>query len=127
MKQYCITCGQPTEYSLIKPKFCSKCGKSFIQNIKSNNNTKIDQFDIELEEPEKQQNIIKNIEFEEIYIPQSNKETLGSILKSSKNNRNDKPQKRKKGKKISKEDGEKMLKEILAESKAIKPKYEQKA
>lgn len=29
MKLYCPSCGQGTEYSLTKPKFCAACGKAF--------------------------------------------------------------------------------------------------
>lgn len=121
MKQYCIKCGHPTEYSLTKPKFCSKCGAGFTAQAAQVKNIKIDKIEVELENEEK--NIIKNIEFEEIYVPKNSRETLGSILKKGRDNdQNNKPQKKKRGKKISKEDSEKMLKEILAESKALKPK-----
>ena len=34
LKIYCAQCGSPTEYSLIKPKFCSSCGNSFYTNLK---------------------------------------------------------------------------------------------
>lgn len=29
MKKYCMKCGSPTDFSMIKPKFCSSCGNSF--------------------------------------------------------------------------------------------------
>ena len=28
-KSYCLTCGSGTQYSVEKPNFCGKCGKSF--------------------------------------------------------------------------------------------------
>lgn len=121
MKQYCIKCGQPTEYLLNQPKFCNKCGAGFTVQVAQVKNIKIDKIEVELENEEK--NIIKNIEFEEIYVPENSRETLGSILKKEPNNdQKNKPQKKKRGKKIPKEDSEKMLKEILDESKALKPK-----
>jgi len=35
MKLYCKLCGAPTSYTIEKPNFCSKCGKSFVIDISS--------------------------------------------------------------------------------------------
>jgi hypothetical protein len=39
LKQYCPECGNPTNYSLNKPKFCSSCGLNF--DTKKNLNSKL--------------------------------------------------------------------------------------
>jgi len=33
MKNYCQNCGNPTDYTLVKPKFCSFCGISFGKDV----------------------------------------------------------------------------------------------
>jgi hypothetical protein len=36
MKKYCINCGSGTEFSSIKPKFCSACGHNFDVSFATN-------------------------------------------------------------------------------------------
>lgn len=36
MKYYCFSCGQPTEYTIAKPKFCSSCGTNFESKAQTN-------------------------------------------------------------------------------------------
>lgn len=132
MKQYCLKCGNPTEYSLTKPKFCSKCGQSFNQNISNAANKvesiKISKINIENEDfDESDDNEITKIpditslEIEELSFPESKGETLGSIMNNL--GSEDKTRtKRKKGKKIPKKEKNKILDEILSEGRSLRSK-----
>ena len=66
LKSYCSKCGSPTEYSLAKPKFCTNCGFSFI------NNTAVANKSIQAQPPVKAKKIInedyddENVEVEAI-------------------------------------------------------------
>jgi hypothetical protein len=39
LKIYCSDCGNPTNYSSIKPKFCSNCGNLFDKSLIQKNNS----------------------------------------------------------------------------------------
>lgn len=129
MKQYCINCGNPTEYSLIKPKFCNQCGRNF--NLETKSNKKIDietvsKYDEDFDDLENEQvriPILNSLEIEEIFIPIEKGETLGSIL-NDQNNKNsvNTNTKRKKNKKMSKKENKKILEEVLRESKSLRTK-----
>lgn len=124
MKQYCLKCGHPTEYSISKPNFCSKCGNPFNSTQKEAQEPKKlvikDKIDIDIEEDYDGEDIkmpnIKALEIEEIIIPQEEKETLGSILRKNKSLDNPAPKRRKKTK-ISKKESKKILEDLLSEAK----------
>lgn len=132
MKQYCIECGNPTEYSLVKPKFCSKCGQSFNQNISNATNkvenTKISKINIENEDFHESDGDeitkipnITSLEIEELSFPESKGETLGSIMNNPESENNAQI-KRKKGKKISKKEQNQILGDILSEGRSLRSK-----
>ena len=132
MKQYCLKCGNPTEYSLVKPQFCSKCGQNFTQSISNTvnkvENVKISKIHIEDEDFDESDHNeitkvpdITSLEIEEISFPETKGETLGSIINNSESE-NKTQTKRKKGKKISKKEQSKILDEILSEGKSLRSK-----
>lgn len=102
LKAYCSKCGSPTEYSLAKPKFCTNCGFSFINNTAVANksiqaqppvkakkiiNEDYDEYEdenVEVEEIKELPNI-ENLDFD-ITISPSNIEKIGDLAGTSKEN-----------------------------------------
>ena len=130
LKTYCPECGSPTEYSINKPKFCSGCGKSFLDNISKQNKfiqkpnpikakTFIEE-DYEDEDVEindiKELPDIKDLDFE-ISITPSNSEKIGQIAGTS--NKNDLRQREDH---IDPSINENFLENFAKEAGAIRPK-----
>jgi len=133
LKAYCSNCGSPTEYSLAKPKFCTNCGFSFI------NNTPVANKSIQVQHPVKAKRIInedhdeyedENVEVEEIKelpnienldfditISPSNIEKIGDLAGTSKENL----LRRQEDNTASQAD-EKFLENFAKEAGAIRPK-----
>ncbi|NBP00128.1 MAG: hypothetical protein EBU90_08345 [Proteobacteria bacterium] len=126
LKFYCIECGNPTSYTLNKPKFCSFCGKNFtnqssasmhvehtvknkIVNIRSNSiNDDYDNDDVRSFDKD-----ISKLDFEiysEKIQPKKLKDVIGTSPKSKKDKNSIK------GKRMSKLERKKVLDEFSREA-----------
>lgn len=92
MKIYCKECGSPTDYSASKPKFCSSCGKSFLNsvaqlktnNLKIKNNNAEEEYEDDSEEFTDLEaiNNLKGLDYD-IHVQKSSKQTIGDLVGTS--------------------------------------------
>lgn len=139
MKKYCMKCGSPTDFSIVKPKFCSNCGNSFetglvasVDSVAKKNNIKINkslsniQNDIDIDFEEDQIDDIKNVpNISEINCDYEVNKHKGVKFKSVINNPippSKNKSERPKGKKMSKKDMQEFLDNFKKESGSIRPK-----
>jgi len=133
LKFYCSQCGNPTSYTLNKPKFCSHCGANFdskyninskldVTTKKQNTYKKIDiiedENDLDSDLDASIVNNIKKLDFEvsSVKFPKSKiKDIAGTSQGGDRRERGAR-------KKMSKLEKKKILEEIANESKAIRPK-----
>jgi hypothetical protein len=137
LKLYCPECGNPTSYSVSKPKFCSNCGNSFEKTIINKIQTEKPSFN--KIQPSKKV-IARNEEdfdddeddFQEInYVPDIKKLDC-DIIESKKQNLKIKDiigtadpidnSQRNKTKKLSKTERKKFLEEFQKEAGSLRPK-----
>lgn len=136
LKIYCPECGGPTEYSLSKPKFCSSCGFSFSGEVakkqekvaqkvlmqkptiaKRPNIEPEDYEDDEIEATEVDHvPEISDLTFD-IDVSSRDKQTLGSIMGTSRGEENQ----LRKNKTFEKVDKKKVMEDFAREGGAIRP------
>jgi len=134
LKIYCVKCGNPTVYSLSKPKFCSSCGESFnnnfIKNTATVENPKVElkniRPEIDFDDEDYADNItsvpkISHLNYE-IDSISDKKIKIGDIIGTEEKQNKQKN----KSKKFSKLDRKKFLEEFRKEAGAIKPKLRDK-
>ena len=127
LKQYCSECGNPTNYSLNKPKFCSSCGLNFDTkdnlNSKSsaivNKTKKISPSNKEDDDNglEHYENNIKQLDFD-ISTNKLVKNTIKDLMGTAEKGE----QPRTPRKKMSKLEKKKILQDFSNEARSIKPK-----
>jgi len=130
LKHYCPECGNPTNYALNKPKFCSSCGLNFDTknnlNSKSsvivNKTKKINPFNIEDDfdddnGSEHYENNIKQLDFD-ISTNKLVKNTIKDLMGTAEKGQ----QPRISRKKMSKLEKKKILQDFSNEARSIKPK-----
>lgn len=131
LKFYCVECGNPTTYSLNKPKFCSSCGKNFsiINNTskssvvtKKNNNFLDEDTDLDLNEEEvgSFNKNISELDFE-IISEKTQASKLKDVIGTSPRTKKDKTFK-KSGARMSKSEKKKILEEFSREAGTLKKK-----
>ena len=130
LKHYCPECGNPTNYSLNKPKFCSSCGLNFdtkdnlnskssvvLNKIKKNSpSNKEDDFDDD-NGLEHYENNIKQLDFD-ISTNKLVKNTIKDLMGTAEKGE----QPRTPRKKMSKLEKKKILQDFSNEARSIKPK-----
>lgn len=130
LKFYCSECGNPTTYSLNKPKFCSSCGRGFsVANNISRSSAVIQKThtslneDIDMDLNEETISFNKNInklDFE-IVSEKTQASKLKDVIGTSPRTKKDKTLKRS-GAKMSKSEKKKILEEFSREAGTLKKK-----
>ena len=133
MKKYCMSCGNPTEYSLKIPNYCSNCGLSFNKSQPNKQNIKP-----KLEKPVESIDFEDDDDFEEIdssvIVPKINRLVLeddgvnapkpkGVKIKDLVGTGSTGPNKKEKNKKNQKSASrKKILEDFASEAGSIRPK-----
>ena len=74
--EFCMHCGAKFQFSLKKPNFCSSCGGSLDGEVSKASQSK----SVEIEEKQKETNLLNISKLEYVITSNSNKNTFGDLI-----------------------------------------------